>query len=80
MNISIACTGCSKPFTATNLPRISTRCYHTYCEYCLTRLHGTPLNDSACPMDREPFDVCAGFADFPVNRSLAKLMGLKVPT
>jgi hypothetical protein len=31
-------------------------------------------------MDREPFDVCAGFADFPVNRSLAKLMGLKVPT
>lgn len=30
-------------------------------------------------MDREPFDVGAGFAEFPVNRSLAKLMGLKVP-
>jgi len=31
-------------------------------------------------MDREPFDICAGFTDFPVNRSLAKLMGLKIPT
>ncbi len=80
MNNSVNCTGCSKPFTPNNLPRISIRCFHTYCEYCLTMLHGKSLLNWACPMDHIPIQLGpAGLSEFPINKTILKIMGIQPP-